>query len=131
MIRIVIAVFAGGALGAMLREFLMLVVPQGSRGFPLDILVANLVAALLLGVVAGLRSRKVASEGAYALIGTGISGGLSTFSSFAYASAVLMKASTQSAIVAAAYVVTSLTLGYVAVILGLKLGKQRSDSKNS
>lgn len=130
MIRIVIAVFAGGALGAMLREFLMLVVPQGSRGFPLDILVANLVAALLLGLVAGLR-RKVASEGAYALIGTGISGGLSTFSSFAYASAVLMKASTQSPIVAAAYVVTSVTLGYGAVILGLKLGKQRSDSKNS
>ena len=131
MIRIVIVVFAGGALGAMLREFLMLMVPQGSRGFPLDILVANLVAALLLGLVAGLHSRKVASEGAYALIGTGITGGLSTFSSFAYASAVLMKASTQSAIVAAAYVVISLTLGYIAVIVGLKLGKQRSDSKNS
>lgn len=131
VIRIVMAVFIGGALGAMLREFLMLVVPQGSRGFPLDILVANLVAALLLGLVAGLRSRKVPSEGVYALIGTGISGGLSTFSSFAYASAVLMKASTQSAIVAAAYVVISLTLGYAAVIVGLKFGKQSSESKNS
>ena len=131
MIKIVMLVYVGGALGAMLREFLMLMVPQGSRGFPLDILVANLVAALLLGLVAALHSRKVASDGAYALIGTGITGGLSTFSSFAYGSVVLMNASRLSAIVALAYVMISLLLGYIAVIVGMKLGEQRSDSKNS
>jgi CrcB protein len=131
VIKILILVFVGGALGAMLREFLMLMVPQGSRGFPLDILVANLVAALLLGLVAALHSRKVESDGGYALIGTGITGGLSTFSSFAYGSAVLMTRSTTSAVVALAYVLISLVTGYIAVIVGLKLGKQRSDSKNS
>src|SRR5271166_38561 len=113
VIRIVMLVFVGGALGAMLREFLMLMVPQGSRGFPLDILVANLVAALLLGLVAALHSRKVASDGVYALIGTGITGGLSTFSSFAYGSAVLMTRSTKSAVVALAYVLISLLAGYI------------------
>src|SRR5271157_562864 len=121
VIKIVMLVYVGGALGAMLREFLMLMVPQGSRGFPLDILVANLVAALLLGLVAALHSRKVASDGAYALIGTGITGGLSTFSSFAYGSVVLMNASRLSAIVALAYVMISLLLGYIAVIVGMKL----------
>lgn len=131
MIKIMTLVIVGGALGATLREFLILIVPQGSRGFPLDILVANLLAALLLGLVAGLRSRKGASDGTYALIGTGICGGLSTFSSFAYGSAVLMTRSTTSAVVALAYVLISLVTGYIAVIVGLKLGKQRSDSKNS
>jgi CrcB protein len=131
VIKIALLVFVGGALGATLREFLMLMVPQGSRGFPLDILVANLVAAFLLGLAAALHSRKVASDGGYALIGTGITGGLSTFSSFAYGSAVLMTRSTTSAVVALAYVLISLVTGYIAVVVGLKLGKQRSDSTSS
>jgi CrcB protein len=131
VIKIVILVFVGGAFGAVLREFLMLLVPQGSRGFPLDILAANLVAALLLGFVAALHSRKVAYDGTYALIGTGLTGGLSTFSSFAYGSVVLMNASKLSAVVALTYVAISLVLGYVAVNLGMKLGDQRSDSRKS
>jgi CrcB protein len=122
----VIPVFVGGALGAMLREFVMLVVPNLMDGFPLDILVANLVAAFLLGLVAALRSRQSVSEGVYMLVGTGITGGLSTFSSFAYAVAMLTTASTASAVVASTYVVTSLVLGNIAVIVGLKLGRQRS-----
>ena len=125
MTNFVIPVFVGGALGAVLREFVMLAVPNLADGFPLDILVANLVAAFLLGLVAALRGRQLVSEGVYMLVGTGIAGGLSTFSSFAYAVAVLTTASTASAVVASTYVVISLVLGYVAVIVGLKLGKQR------
>lgn len=45
MVNIVILVFVGGALGAMLREFTMLMVPNLVDNFPLDILAANLVAA--------------------------------------------------------------------------------------
>ena len=131
VIKIVILVFLGGALGAALREFLMLMVPTLSRGFPLDILAANLVAAFLLGLVAGLNRRKLASDEGYALIGTGMTGGLSTFSSFAYGSAELMTRSATGAIVAAAYVVISLMLGYIAVMLGLKVGGQKSDSRKA
>jgi fluoride exporter len=126
VVNIVILVFVGGALGAMLREFVMLMVPNLADGFPLDILVANLVAAFLLGLVAALHSRQAVSDGVNMLVGTGITGGLSTFSSFAYGMAVLMTASTASAVVASAYVVISLVLGYIAVIVGLKLGGQRS-----
>jgi len=124
VIKTVMLVCAGGALGAMLREFLMLMVPTGSRGFPLDILAANLVAALLLGLVAGLNRRKVASDEVYALIGTGITGGLSTFSSFAYGSTELMTRSATGAVVAAAYVLTSLMLGYLAAVVGMRIGEQ-------
>jgi fluoride exporter len=126
VINFVMPVFVGGALGAMLREFVMLMVPNPADGFPLDILVANLVAAYLLGVVAALHSRQVVSDDVNMLVGTGLTGGLSTFSSFAYGMAVLTTASTASAVVTSAYVAISLVLGNVAVIVGLKLGGQRS-----
>lgn len=122
MINIVLLVIAGGALGAMLREFVMLMVPPLSDGFPMDILVANLVAAFLLGLVTALHGRKVLSDSVNTMLGTGVMGGLSTFSSFAYGSVVLMSASMAGALVALAYVVVSIVVGYLAVIVGLKLG---------
>lgn len=122
-VKIAILVFAGGTLGAMLREFAMTMVPKMTDHFPLDILVANLLASFLLGLVTGLHRRKIVSERAEMLLGTGIAGGLSTFSSFIYGAVVLMSASTASAVVASAYVVTSLVLGYVAVVVGLKIGQ--------
>lgn len=42
-----------------------------------------------------------------------------------------MTRSTTSAVVAVAYVLISLVTGYIAVNVGLKLGRQRSDSKTS
>jgi CrcB protein len=126
VVNVVILVFVGGALGAMLRVFTMLMVPNLADNFPLDILVANFVAAFVIGLVTALHRRQVLSEDAEMLIGTGIAGGLSTFSRFAYGAAVLMSASTASAVVASVYVVISLVLGYIAVIVGLKLGGQGS-----
>ena len=117
----VLLVFVGGAVGAVVREFLMLLVPTLSDGFPLDILVANVVASFLIGLSTGRHNRGVISDGWHLTVTTGTMGGLSTFSSFAYASTVLMKASVTSALVAAAYVLISLVVGYVAVILGLKI----------
>ena len=129
--KFVTLVFVGGALGAMLREFFMSMVPNLADGFPLDILAANLVAALLLGLIAAMHDRKAVSDDANMLIATGITGGLSTFSSFAYASAVLMQASMASAVVALAYVITTLVFGYIAVIVGMKLGGKGSRTSNS
>ena len=126
MLDYFIVVFVGGAVGSILREFTMLTVPNLADGFPMDILVANLVATFLLALVTALHRRQIVSDKTNMLIGTGIMGGLSTFSSFAYGSVVLMSASTASAIVASVYVVVSLVLGYIAVIVGLKLGGQGS-----
>jgi fluoride exporter len=118
----VLLVFIGGAVGAIIREFLMLLVPTLSRGFPLDILIANVVASLLIGFSTGRHNRKVINDAWHLMVTTGMMGGLSTFSSFAYASSVLMKGSATSAVVAAAYVIISLVLGYISVVVGLKLG---------
>ena len=126
MANVVMLVFVGGALGAVLREFSMLMVPHLADNFPLEILVANLVTAFLLGLVTALHRRQIVSEGAEMLVGTGIAGGLLTFSSSVYGAVVLMSASTAGAVVASVYVVISLVLGYIAVAVGPKLGGQGS-----
>jgi CrcB protein len=122
VVNFVILVMVGGGLGAMLREFVMLMVPNPVNGFPLDILAANLLAAFLLGLVTALHRRQILSDDVNMLLGVGIMGGMSTFSSFVYGSVVLMHASIASAVVASVYVVVSLALGYLAIIVGDKVG---------
>jgi CrcB protein len=124
VVNFVILVLVGGGLGAMLREFVMLMVPNPVDGFPLDILVANIVAAFLLGLVTALHRWQVLSDDVNMLLGAGIMGGMSTFSSFVYGTVVLMQASTASAVLASVYVVVSLLFGYLAIIVGDKLGGQ-------
>lgn len=122
MSKIIILIFLGGSLGAILRELFMLNVPAISDGFPLDILLANLLASLLLGIVTALNTRKILSDNFNVFAGTGIMGGLSTFSSFAYGSVVLMSAPNAGIAVSILYVLISLVFGYVAVQLGLRVG---------
>lgn len=122
MINAIILVFVGGAVGAMAREFLMLGVPDLAYEFPLSIFVANIVASLLLGLATGLHQRRVLSDDVNTLVGAGVMGGLSTFSSFVFGAVVLMKASTSSAVGAMVYLTVSLIVGYAAVWMGMRIG---------
>ena len=97
--------------------------PEAADNFPLDILVANLVASFVLGLVTVLCRRHIVSDGINLLVGTGIAGGLSTFSSFAYGTVVLMSGSAASLVVASAYVLIGLFLGYVAVVCGQQVAR--------
>jgi CrcB protein len=124
MRNFVALVFLGGGAGAVLRELLMLVIPRLADNFPLDILVANLVASFVLGLVTVLCRRHVVSDGINLLVGTGVAGGLSTFSSFAYGTVVLMSGSAASVVVASAYILSSLFLGYVAVVCGQQIARR-------
>ena len=122
MVNAIILVIIGGAIGAMAREFLMLGVPHLSDGFPLSIFIANIVASFLLGLATGLHQRRTISDDVNTMVGTGIMGGLSTFSSFVYGSLVVMTASSDGVLVAAVYLLASLVVGYGAVLLGLRIG---------
>lgn len=124
MINTIIFVFVGGAVGAMLREFLMLGVPNLSDGIPMSILVANVVASFLLGLTTSLYQKGTLSQGVNTLVATGIMGGLSTFSSFVYGAYVLMSGSTAGMLSALLYLALSIVLGYIAVVLGLRLGNR-------
>lgn len=120
----VLVVFFGGALGAMVREFLMVFVPHMRGDFPLDIFIANIVAAFLLGLTVGNQRLKKVSDQFLLFVGTGIMGGMSTFSSFVYgAYSEMMTAG--DLWWGVFYILASTVLGYLATWVGLRLARKR------
>ncbi|ATM87090.1 fluoride efflux transporter CrcB [Yersinia massiliensis] len=121
MPNLIILVFVGGAFGAMCREFIMLSVPRLADGFPMDIFVANIIAAFLLGLATSLFKKDIINQYVHLMVGTGIMGGLSTFSSFVFGAVEMMKNPT-GVLVSICYLVISLIVGFIAVELGLMVG---------
>ena len=131
MLKDGILVFIGGGIGAAARELLMLVVVNLPGGFPMPIFIANMTAALLIGVLAALTipGGVIGSRGKL-LLTTGIMGGLSTFSSFIWATDRMLAnpAEQGSAIV---YLVLSIVAGFLLVESGLWLGGRLRSEGNT
>ena len=123
MIDLVILVFVGGAFGAMCREFVMLLSPHFGNGFPFDIFLVNIIASFLLGLATSFHQSQRLHRHVHSMVGTGIMGSLSTFSSFVYGGAKLMQ-SPDHFLVGIGYLVISLVVGYIAVELGLWIAKK-------
>lgn len=121
MLNLIILIFVGGSFGAMCREFVMLSIPRLADGFPMDIFVANIVAAFLLGVATSLFKSNRINQYVHVMIGTGIMGGLSTFSSFVFGAVEMMK-DPGGVLLSICYLVASLVVGFAAVELGLFAG---------
>lgn len=121
MPNLIILVFIGGAFGAMCREFIMLSVPRLADGFPMDIFVANIIAAFLLGLATSFFKKGKINQYVHLMVGTGIMGGLSTFSSFVFGAVEMMK-TPSGILVSICYLVASLIVGFIAVELGLMVG---------
>lgn len=85
-------VFLGGSLGAGIREGLTLLFP--AEGFPWTIFVINLSGAFLLGFLLEALSRRGADRGvrrvSRLLLGTGVLGGFTTYSTLATDTALLL-----------------------------------------
>lgn len=81
-----------------------------------------MVASLILGLITGLHARQALGAKANLLLGTGLCGGMSTFSSLVYATYVLLAGSALSAGVGLAYVGANLVVGFVLVLAGLRVG---------
>jgi CrcB protein len=126
MLKNGILVFVGGGIGAALREGLMAAVAALPGGFPTPIFVANMTAALLIGVLSALTNRNgVIGASGKLLLTTGMMGGLSTFSSFVWGTDRMLAnpAERASAIV---YLVLSMVAGFLLVEAGLWLGGRLS-----
>ena len=121
----VILVFIGGAFGAIIREFFMLVVPMAGDGFPLYIFCANILAAFLLGLTFGSQRMKRVSDEFVLLVGTGVMGGMSTFSSFIYGAYSELR-TTGDIGLGVFYIVMSLVAGYFATLTGVRLARKRN-----
>lgn len=111
-----LAVGLGGALGAVLRY--LVEVALGGRGarFPVGTLGVNLVGSAVLGLVAGWVTGAGGPEWVLALVGTGLCGALTTFSTFSWE--LLTLAGEQYWARATVYLLLSLAGGTGAFVLG-------------
>lgn len=84
MLKIYLAVAAGGAAGAVSRVFVSgQVLRFLGPAFPWGTLGVNVLGSLLMGVLAGVFSRRIqASPELHALLAAGFLGGFTTFSAF-------------------------------------------------
>jgi CrcB protein len=121
-INVVVAV--GGALGALARFALVETLPHRAGEWPWATFAANLIGALLLGVVAArLMESRPPSAYRAPLLATGLCGALTTFSAFQVEALALVDDG--HAGTALAYVGVSVALGLVAVIVGSRIGRRR------
>ncbi|EYT57873.1 hypothetical protein D514_0117190 [Microbacterium sp. UCD-TDU] len=117
--RRILLVAAGGTMGTAARLGLGLVLPD-TGGFPVAVLIANVVGALLIGVLA---ARLPASADLRLMLGTGVLGGFTTYSAFMTGTLDLW---TGAPVLAIVYAVGTLVLGLGAAALGLHLGRPRT-----
>ena len=119
-LRRILLVALGGTVGTAARLGLGLVLPDAG-GIPVAILVANVLGALLIGVLA---ARLPAPGDRRLFIGTGILGGFTTYSAFMTGTLALWA---DAPALAAAYAVGSLALGLAGAAIGLRLGRPRRE----
>ena len=116
----VAAIFTGGALGTLVRAALAQAFPHAVTAWPWPTFGVNIVAAFLLGYfVTRLQERLPLSSYRRPLLGTGICGGLSTFSTMQVE--ILRMLSAHAYGLAAGYTAASVAAGYAAIHLASAL----------
>ena len=114
------AVFAGGGLGALARALLGDALPHDPGSWPWATFAVNIAGALLLGwAVTRLQERLPLSAYRRPFLGTGICGGLTTFSTFQLELLQMLDAG--HAALAVGYAAASVAAGAVAVALATNL----------
>ena len=122
--RTIWLVAAGGATGTTARYELLLARPTHAGTFPTTTLFINLVGAFLLGaLLEALAKNELRSQWARPLLGIGVLGAFTTFSSIASETALLVRGGRP--LVGASYVAATLLLGVVAAAAGLIAGGWR------
>lgn len=122
-------VFLGGAAGTGLRAALEATAPAPTDAFPWVTFTINVVGAFLLGLLLealamrgpDVETRRLARLG----LGTGLLGGLTTYSTFALESVTRLHSSGQAAL-GLAYAVVTVTAGFAAAVAGIECGRAAS-----
>ena len=108
----------GGALGSGLRYLVAVALPGSPDGFPWATFGVNLVGSFLLGVLSGIAVKSdILPRTMLLLLGTGVCGGFTTFSTFSMESIGLLEAGHMP--MAIGYVAGSLVGGLGAAALGV------------
>lgn len=113
-------VFIGGGFGSVLRYILGKYLNNSETGIPYGTFAANILGSLLIGIILGLAARNnTLNQNQTLLLATGFCGGFTTFSTFAYENHIFLKSGDFTSF--AIYTVTSFTVGFLAVFLGMFL----------
>ena len=118
MIKSLLLVGLGGAIGSMLRFATSLVI--NSKYFPYATLVVNITGSFIIGVVFAMSIRQAGLSTNWQLfLATGICGGFTTFSAFTLENMGLLQSGRTG--MALSYIALSIVLGIVATFLGYQL----------
>ena len=121
--REIAAIFAGGALGTLARAALAEAFPHAATAWPWPTFVVNIVAAFLLGYfVTRLQERLPLSSYRRPLLGTGLCGGLSTFSTMQVE--ILKMLGAHAWWLAAGYSAASIVAGYATIHLATAMARR-------
>lgn len=119
--REVLLVGAGGFIGSVARYLVSMAVSASTAtAFPLGTAVVNIVGCLLIGILAGAaESRDWVTEPARLFLITGVLGGFTTFSAFAFETNTLLRQGAAGA--AVLNVGGQVMVGLAMVWLGMRL----------
>ncbi len=119
--KTLIAIAIGGAVGSILRAITVFYQTKYYPvDFPLGILIVNILGSLILGFVYFYISNFIVSENVRFLIITGFLGGLTTFSTFALDSYLLLNSSLNLAIL---NIILNISGSILAIFLGVKIAQ--------
>ncbi|MEU5598240.1 fluoride efflux transporter CrcB [Streptomyces sp. NPDC020298] len=111
-------VILGGAVGAPLRYLIdRTVQAHHDSTFPWGTFAANVTGSMILGTLAGAALAGAGSQSIQLLLGTGLCGALTTYSTFSYETLSLAEAGAR--FLAVANVVASVVAGLGAVFIGM------------
>lgn len=120
MIRNIIFVAIGGALGSVVRYLVSKWINDlSSTSFPFGTMAVNITGCLLIGIFYGLTERWGLSGEMKLLLTVGFCGGFTTFSTFMNESLSLLRL--DNILYAALYAGGSVALGLIAVFIGKAL----------
>ena len=109
-----IMVGIGGFIGSVCRYLIGLLPIETNNGFPIKTLAINIIGFFAISAIAVLAAKnKALNPQVVLMLKVGVCGGFTTFSTFAYESAELMKNGHMG--IAFAYVVSSIVLGVAAI----------------
>jgi CrcB protein len=122
------AIFLGGAIGSVLRVLLAQTVSSGVATWPWATFIVNISGCFALGLIAThLRERPPESPHWHPLLGTGFCGAYTTFSTMQLE--LLRMIDDDRLALAFRYALTSVLVGYLAIVAGSTLARRRGAAR--
>ena len=116
-----IYVFLGGGLGSLCRYGLSVWFGNAGAKLPAATLIANILACLILGFIAGVALRHTDNQQLLLFGGVGFCGGFSTFSTFSLENFQLWEAGQYEAL--AFNVLLSVVVCFASILIGIRMSE--------